>query len=200
MNGEPVALGGPRDVRGILDGPVDAEACVVACPPHPEYGGNRHDQRLVAVSEALAAAEIAGLRFDYGPWDGGPGEREDDGRAVRRAADRYSPVGLFGYSFGGGIALLEAATEPVAAVSVLAPAARLGPDLDAVAALEMLPPSIPVQVQYGTRDDRVSWEPVVVAARERGAECVEYAADHFFLTREADIGDAVAEFMAAHLG
>lgn len=198
MSAEPVVVPGPRDVRGVLDDPGEATSCVVACPPHPEYGGSRSDQRLVAVSDAVTASGIACLRFDYGAWDGGPGERDDAVRAVRWATDRYDAVALFGYSFGGGIALLAATNAPVEAVSVLAPAARLGPDLDPVAALGSL--AVPVQVQYGTRDERASWEPVVEAAREHGAILVEYRADHFFLTKEAVIGTAVVDFLHIHLG
>lgn len=195
---EPVVVPGPRDVRGVLDGPPAATGCVVACPPHPEYGGNRRDQRLVAVGDALADAGIACLRFDYGPWDAGPGERDDAVRAVRWATDRFDAVALFGYSFGGGIALLAATDSPVRAVSVLAPAARVGRDLDAVVALPSL--TVPVQVQYGTRDDRASWEPVVEAARDHGASVVEYPADHFFLTKESTIANAVVEFVSNPLG
>ena len=198
MSGEPVVVPGPRDVRGVLDDPGEATSCVVACPPHPEYGGSRSDHRLVAVSEALTESGMACLRFDYGAWDGGPGEREDAVRAVRWAADRYDPVALFGYSFGGGIALLAATNAPVEAVSVLAPAARIGPDLDPVAALVAL--AVPVQVLYGTRDDRASWEPIVEAAREQGATLVEYRADHFFLTKEAVIGAAVVDFFHTRIG
>ena len=70
---ETVLIPGGRDVRATLDvagsdgesggdaaeddgASVDetaSEAVVVACPPHPQHGGNRGDGRLVAVSDAL---------------------------------------------------------------------------------------------------------------------------------------------------
>lgn len=198
MPSEPVIVPGLRDVRGSLDGSPGATTCVVACPPHPQYGGSRRDQRLRTVSETLVTNGFACLRFDYGPWDNGQGERGDAVRTVRWADDRFDRVVLFGYSFGGGIALLAAVRTPVAAVSALAPASRLGPDLDVVNAVESL--SVPVQIQYGNRDDRAAWQPVVERARDHGAQLIEYRADHFFLTKEGEIANAVTDFLKTHLG
>ncbi|WP_121820449.1 CocE/NonD family hydrolase [Halostella salina] len=195
-----VLVPGARDVRGTLDEPDGgATACVVACPPHPQHRGHRGDARLTAVGDALVDRGVACLRFDYGDWDEGYGEREDARNAVRWAADRYDGVALFGYSFGGAMALLAAASvdRPVVAVSTLAPAARLRDDLDAAGALEGL--DCPAQVIFGTRDDTADPTPVVEVARERGDDVVELSADHFFVGKHDRIGGLVAEFLAAEL-
>ncbi len=195
----PVVIPGGRDVRGTLDGDEDGDAVVVACPPHPQHGGSRSDERLRAVSDALVEGGFACLRFDYGPWDEGRGERRDVLQALEWARDRFDRVGLFGYSFGGGIALAaagEADPEPDA-VSVLAPA----PDaagVDAEAALSGF--SAPLQVVYGERDDTADWHPVVELARERGAAVEAMPADHFFVGRAGRVGEAVGAFLAEHLG
>ncbi len=113
-----VLLPGGRDVRGTLSEPDgNPAAVVVACPPHPQHGGSRRDPRLVAVSDALVAADIACLRFDYGSWDEGHGERADVRNAIRWARDEYDgtdslPVGVFGYSFGASESLLASAATP----------------------------------------------------------------------------------------
>ena len=195
-----VPIPGGRDVRGTLEAPDDPGAVVVACPPHPQHGGSRTDQRLVAVSTALQEAGIACLRFDYGSWDEGDGEREDVRNAVRwaREADRWEgdlPVGIFGYSFGASQALLAAAgleDGAVDAVSVLAPTARLGDELDALEAYERL--SVPVQVCYGERDTTVEWEPFVERARNRGDDVTSFPADHFFLGKRTEIASTVSDF------
>ncbi|MDG5817822.1 alpha/beta hydrolase [Natronococcus sp. A-GB7] len=197
-----VLVPGGRDVRGRLEEPDgDPEAVVVACPPHPQHGGSRTDQRLVAVSETLREAGIACLRFDYGPWDDGHGEREDVRNAIRWADDRYDRVGVFGYSFGASQALLAAADvdRPLLGVAALAPTASLGTgddgsetDLDAVAALSTL--ETPTLILYGERDTTVDWEPVVERARERGNETVALPADHFFLGTREEIARSVGEF------
>jgi alpha/beta superfamily hydrolase len=193
-----VPIPGGREVVATLNEPDSgADAVVVACPPHPQFGGTRSDRRLVAVGEALAGRGVACLRFDYGEWDEGRGEREDAWSALRWAADGFDRVGLFGFSFGAGVALLAAASTDVGlgAVSVLAPAARLADaDLDAVATLDAL--DVPVQVVYGSRDDTVDWKPVVERARERGDSVVEFSADHFFVGQDAKVAKTVAAFLA----
>ncbi|MCL9812440.1 alpha/beta hydrolase [Natranaeroarchaeum aerophilus] len=195
---ESVLVPGGRDVRASLDQDGGAsDAVVVACPPHPEHGGSRHDARLTAVSDALVATGIDCLRFDYGPWDGGRGERTDAENAVSWASDRYVRVGLFGYSFGATVALLAAAETQVDAVSALAPTATLGSELDALAALEAI--HAPVQVVYGVRDSTVEWESVVERARELGHRTDDLAADHFFVGQHGSVAETVVAFLRESL-
>ncbi|PSQ47143.1 alpha/beta hydrolase [Halobacteriales archaeon SW_6_65_15] len=202
MNSEDLPIPGGRDVRATLDSPEseDTDAIVVACPPHPQHRGHRGDARLKAVSEALVADGVACLRFDYGDWDEGYGEREDARNALRWARDRYDRVGIFGFSFGTAVAALAASSiePPPEAVSLLAPTAKLADDLDTVAALDDV--EAPVQVVYGTRDDTVDWEPVVERARELGFEVVEIGADHFFVGQHEKVADSVSGFLVEHLG
>ncbi|WP_281194308.1 alpha/beta hydrolase [Halorubrum sp. F4] len=208
-----VLIPGGRDVRATLDtagsdgsaaaGTADAtvDAVVVACPPHPRHGGHRGDGRLTAVSDALTARGIDCLRFDYGEYDEGYGECTDADNAVGWALDRYERVGLFGYSFGGTVALVTAGSRPeLAGVCALAPTARLNPDVDAVAALDDLATrGAPVRVVYATRDSTADWEPVVERAEELGVETVEFESDHFFVGRTDDVAGAVADFLAPRL-
>jgi hypothetical protein len=189
----PVRVPGARELTATLDSP-GGEACVVACPPHPQMGGKRSDRRLTAVSDALAPT--ACLRFDYGPWAEGEGELQDAVAAVRWARERYDRVGLFGFSFGGGVALLAAAETGPDCVSALAPASRLG-DLSSVAALDAL--HCPVQVVYAERDTTAEWEPVVERARELGYEVESMSADHFFVGQHGKVGERVSRFLVAHL-
>ncbi|APW96602.1 alpha/beta hydrolase [Halobiforma lacisalsi AJ5] len=208
-----ILVPGARDVRGTLEEPEgETDAIVVACPPHPQHGGSRSNGRLVAVADALTdlgsrsdadppvESGIACLRFDYGDWDEGDGERIDVRNAVRWAAERYDRVGLFGYSFGATLSLVVASElEAVDAVAALAPTARLAEDLDAVAALDALSPSRPVQVLYGERDETVDWEPVVERATDRGDDVVSIPADHFFVGQDRKIADGVSGFFASAL-
>jgi hypothetical protein len=195
-----VRLPGGRDVAGTLDSPA-ADRAVVACPPHPQFGGGRSDQRLRAVSDALAP-DVAVLRIDYGPWDEGRGERGDAERAVAWAAERFASVGLFGYSFGAGIAIRAAAApsddsedDAPAALSALAPPAESGGESVADALDDV---RCPTQVVYGERDDTVDWRPVVERARDLGHAVESLRADHHFVGQAATVGDVVAAFFRAH--
>ncbi|WP_248895462.1 dienelactone hydrolase family protein [Haloplanus halobius] len=195
MPTERVRLPGGRDVRASLDrdGDSNADAVVVACPPHPQHGGTRHDSRLGAVSDALPP-RIDCLRFDYGPWDEGRGERADARTACAWAADRYARVGLCGYSFGGGVAITAAAeTENPAAVAALAPVSRLPDGSDIASAVAHI--DAPLWVGVGTRDETVEAETVAAAARERGGSVATFEASHAFVGQERDIGERVAAFV-----
>lgn len=189
-----VVLPGGREVRGTLDG--EGERVVVACPPHPQHRGHRGDPRLKAVSKALRERGTACLRFDYGEWDEGYGEREEARNTIRWATEEFDSVGVFGFSFGGAMAILAAISveEELVGVSALAPATQVGGDLDVVGAVADLEP--PLQVIYGTRDSTAEWRPIVEAARERGASVEELQGDHFFVGKHDRIGGSVAEFFA----
>ncbi|MFC6757283.1 MULTISPECIES: alpha/beta hydrolase [Haloarcula] len=209
---DPVVISGGRDVRGRLDGGTDAEptsvdggtdaeptsvdspdtdSVVVACPPHPQHGGTRSDPRLRAVSDGLAP-DVACLRFDYGEWDEGEGETADAEHAVAWAADRFDSVGLFGYSFGGGVALRAAArADPrVAACSVLAPAA----DPDVLEALDC-----PLQLVVGERDTAVDWAPVADRAAALGHAVERLPATHQFHGAFDRISQLVGRYLATRL-
>ena len=188
-----VVLPGSRDTRGTLDEPAgDATEVVVACPPHPQQGGTRSDQRLTAVSDALRDQGVACLRFDYGAWDEGHGEQTDVENAVRWTRERYDRVGLFGFSFGATMALCAAPEiEGLWAVCALAPdSGQEG--ADAVAALDGI--DSPVKILYAERDTTADWEPVVEHARELDMEIEELSADHFFLGQSEKVAERVVAF------
>ncbi|MXR21878.1 alpha/beta hydrolase [Halobacterium bonnevillei] len=200
MHHETVLVPGARDVEATLDAPDsdaadDPTSCVVLCPPHPQHRGHRGDDRLLAVSEYLVDRNTAALRFDYGEWDEGMGEREDARNAIRWASERYEDAGVFGFSFGASVALLAAATvgKTLCAVSVLAPTAELPAGLNAVSALEDI--DAPVQVVYASRDTTVDWEPVVEAAEALDYDVVELDGDHFMVGRMDTVAETVGPFL-----
>jgi alpha/beta superfamily hydrolase len=191
---ESIVVPSDRDVRGTLDTP-ESDTCVVACPPHPQMGGTRTDSRLQAVSDAL---DCACLRFDYGAWDEGPGELADTRDAYAWARGRYERVGLFGYSFGGCLALVAAAREsdagvPPFAVAALAPATDLTDDIDAVAAIDDI--DCPVGIVYGERDTTVDAAAVAEQVEAHGGMVEAIGADHFFVGQSAKVAETVADFL-----
>jgi len=190
---ERLALPGGRDTRASLDtdGDGDATGIVVACSPHPQHGGDRHDERLRAVSGALPPRTDC-LRVDYGPWAEGRGERTDARTACAWAADRYDRLGLYGYSFGGGVALSVASQTPADAVAALSPVARLDDGTNVTAAVSDI--DTPLWVGYGTRDETVDAERVADAARAVGGRVETVSADHFFVGQTSEMGRRVADW------
>lgn len=193
---ESIVVPSDRDVRGTLDRP-EANRCVVACPPHPQMGGDRSDARLRAVSDALACAC---LRIDYGAWDGGPGELSDVLDACAWARGEFDAVGLFGYSFGGCLALVASARESAAgrppfAVAALAPAASITDEIDAVAAIQGI--DCPVAIVYGERDSTADAEAVAARVREEGGTVEPVSADHFFVGQADKVAGRIATFLSA---
>ena len=199
-------LPGGRDVRATLDSadeetnqdtddtPTGVPRVVVACPPHPQFGGDRRDGRLRAVSDELTDRGVDCLRIDYGPWDDGRGEQTDIQTALAWARERYDRVGLFGYSFGATMALLAVADADPSpdALSVLAP----GADVEGFATLDALDTvACPLQVLYGERDDVVEWEPIVERARDQGADVCGLEGDHFFVGQQAKLASRVGRFL-----
>ncbi|WP_435099904.1 CocE/NonD family hydrolase [Halarchaeum sp. P4] len=202
MRQETVLVPGARRVEATRDAPEDgAAACVVACPPHPRMGGHRGDGRLTAVSDYCTERGVACLRVDYGEWDDGYGEREDARNALRWAAERYDRVGLYGFSFGGGVAALAAADVDVSvdALALLAPVSAVGDELDAAAAIRDIDPSTPVCVVYGERDDTADWQGVVDAVRERGGPVRALNADHSFVGQQDAVAEEVGSFLVTRL-
>jgi alpha/beta superfamily hydrolase len=205
MPSEDVLVPGGRDVRATLDAPDgDPSACVVACPPHPQYGGRRTDPRLTALADALATEGVACLRFDYGGWDEGRGELTDARQACEWARERYDRVGLFGYSFGGAMALLAAAADAdagrdLAAVVALAPAVGVTDGVGRSVPDALADVTAPVRVVYGSRDTTADWEPIVERAHEIGLDTVEMSADHHFVGQADKAAAHAAEFLLGHL-
>lgn len=84
--------------------------CAVITHPHPLYGGNMHNNVVMAVREAVLANGFSALRFNFrgtgrseGLYDGGKGEICDLKAAVTFAGE--DPF-VIGYSFGAWIASL----------------------------------------------------------------------------------------------
>lgn len=196
---ERLRIAGTRDLQATRDGPADAAAAVVACPPHPQMGGSRSDARLRAVGDALAERGIACLRIDFGPWDEGQAEQGDVRDALAWAREEYPTVALFGYSFGAGVALLAArdADPAPVALSVLAPPATIVDDGDVVAAVETVDDrGLAGQVVYGERDGTVDWNAVVDAAEARGWPTAAVPGDHFFAGQTTRVADLAADYLA----
>ena len=104
-----------REPRGEVQGGA------VFCHPHPLYGGTMHTKAVYRAAEALNAAGLRTLRFNFrgvgcstGTFDDGLGEEEDVRAALGwlRLGLPRSPSVLGGASFGSMVALGVGVDEP----------------------------------------------------------------------------------------
>ena len=179
---------GDVTLDGRLAVPAAADAGVVVCHPHPQYGGSMENDLVIALTETLGAAGFATLRFDFrgvgasaGRYDDGRGEVDDVRAAAALLRSRLDVprVTLVGYSFGSVMALRAGAGAPDATTAVVA----IAPPVRMVG-LEFLAGSgVPLAFVTGDRDQFCPLA-TLESARERYASASTLAlipgADHFF--------------------
>jgi len=150
---------------------------VVLCPPHPLYGGNRNDTRIVRIARELASHNISALCIDYGSYGKGVKEVENVLDAASRMRKRARSLGLLGYSFGAVIASNAAARTEVkgfVAMSILRKVNGLEANLDF---------DCPKLFVHGKRDDVASYrefEDLYAKAKGRKEKLV-LDTDHFYM-------------------
>lgn len=181
---------------------------VVVCHPHPQYGGDMHNNVVLAVVRGLGERGIAAVRFNFrgvgrsgGAHDGGKGERDDARAALvhtRTLAEIDSArVGLAGYSFGAMMA-----------------AAVAEPDIPALALI-----ALPAQAAAGVRGTLAAYpNPLLLTAGDNDHVCPadalrEFAAslpgpvethitagtDHFWAGYEGELATTVGGIFAGYL-
>jgi alpha/beta superfamily hydrolase len=186
--------------------PLRARLVAVLCHPHPQYGGERHNNVVTALWRALPVANVAVVRFDFrgvggsgGRSEGGAAERADVHAALDLAATLVpgAPLLLAGYSFGADVALTV--DDPrLAGWFVAAPPLRVFPAEDYVAAGDPRPVCIcaPEHDQYAP--------PEVARAATAGwastSVVVVPEADHFLHGATAVVADHAVAFTATLLG
>lgn len=171
--------------------------------PHPQYGGDMHNNVVAALWRGLAAAGVATVRFDFrgvggsgGAHGGGEAERLDLLAALDAAAALAPDAPLYccGYSFGADVAL-TCVHERLTAWLVVAPPLRLFADDRFVAAVD----ARPVHVLAGEHDQFAS--PPVVRATTAGWRTTHVhdiaMADHFFAGSTARIAEIVTDIVVA---
>lgn len=123
------------ELVGDLAVPAEPTAAAIVCHPHPQYGGNRHNNVVTALFDALPRCGVSALRFDFrATFDHGTGERLDAiGALDALDAELDEPFAdlpriALGYSFGAMIAL-GLADRRVSALVLVAPPLAMATEL-----------------------------------------------------------------------
>lgn len=174
---------------------------VIACHPHPLYGGDMDNGVLLAVCVALGEKAIATLRFNFrgagssgGSYDEGRGEQDDvtaalDYLATLKEIDSRK-IGLVGYSFGGMVA--DAVATKDKRIKQLA---LISPVLGAAGWEHLKQYSQPKLILIGDADTTIVFRPFQRFFGEARQYQMIAGADHFWSGFEEQISDKIACFI-----
>ncbi len=195
---------GDLQLEGLLYAPAGASAAVVVCHPHPLRGGDMRNNVVTAIVNAVNAAGVAALAFNFrgvgvsqGAHDEGCGEQDDVRAALAHAAflEGIDRVGLTGYSFGAGVAAAVASAHddslPAALVSLPTGSA------DKVSILQAI--SGPLLLITGDADHVCASEQLLLAAQARPQDATEVVivpgVDHFWRGAESVLEQHIATWL-----
>ncbi|MGK0275270.1 MAG: alpha/beta superfamily hydrolase [Ilumatobacter sp.] len=100
--------------------PDAPQAAAIICHPHPQYGGDRHNNVVQALFDALPAAGVAVLRFDFrAAFDDGRGEQLDAIAALNALQSRLTDLQLIGIGYSFGAAIVSALDDARITTKVL---------------------------------------------------------------------------------
>lgn len=185
--------------------PSAPQAGVVACHPHPLYGGDMDNPVVVRVTEVCGELGFATLRFNFrgvgrstGTHGEGRAETSDVEAALahlRSVLASGQPLALAGYSFGAVVAARAAgggsASSSLAGLALIAPPLGLTGE-EPFVGLAGFPK--PLLIAAGSQDEYCP-RPALEALAQRLPGVVPQiieGANHFFFGKLYPLGQAVA--------
>ena len=159
---------------------------VVITHPHPLYGGNMHNNVVMAIAKAYQKQGHTTLRFNFrgvgssrGSYADGVGEREDVAAAISYLADLgMKQIDLAGYSFGAWVnGHIDCANAGIANMVMVSPPIAFI-EFDPVSTIGCLK-----LIVTGSRDDIAPVEMIRQSYQKWNADAhfeVINGADHFY--------------------
>jgi alpha/beta superfamily hydrolase len=195
------------NLEASIHKPGEPTAGVVFCHPHPQFGGTMEAPLLLALTEAMVAAKLAVIRFNFrgvGESEGESGSGEAEVADALGAMDALSeaigslPLAIAGWSFGAAVAIRTAAADKrLRACVAIAPAVTAHEGITAG-----LPPpnelrlQVPLLIVVGANDQNVSPDACRVWAEGAGARFeIMPGANHFFWAKYEDLAKTVTDWL-----
>lgn len=195
-------------LEGVLHLP-ETTPCpgVVVAHPHPQYGGEMHNNVVHALCRAANAAGAAALRFNFrgvggseGSFDNGVGEQRDVHGALEYVRGLpeidASRIAVAGYSFGALVVLRYAnGREDLSAVVSVSNPTQRGPRVE-------LSMRVPTLFVTGDRDEYCDGA-LLTEYREQIGDDVTVTVlpgvDHFWRGSDDRLIETVSAFLRNHL-
>lgn len=199
---------GDLALEGLLHLPA-----VTPCPglvvahPHPQYGGDMHNNVVHALCRAAGSVGAAALRFNFrgvgaseGSFDDGLGEQQDVAAALAYMRDLpevdASRVAVAGYSFGALVALRMAdRRDDLRAVVLVSNPTPREPKIEAFL-------RSPALFVTGDRDEYCDSAMLTQYREQLGDDVtvvVHEGVDHFWWGSDDRLIDTVSGFLREHL-
>ena len=191
-------------LEGVLREPKGPPSGAAAfCHPYPPYGGDMHNNVVLAATGALAARGIGCLRFNF-RGVGASGGRFTDGKEepgdVLAALEHVrglvggGPAWLGGYSFGAAMAARAAAGRAALAGLIL-----VSPPVGMFDFSDLRGVTAPVLVLAGTSDPfgEVAEVTRALAGVADATLRIVPGVDHFWHGAEDRLADEIGAFLAA---
>jgi len=197
---------GNPSLEGVFYLPDEGRAVggMVICHPHPQYGGDMHNNVVLALHEAAREAGYASLRFNFrgvgasqGSYEGGTGEKEDVSAAIGYLRERLGPdaaeVIVAGYSFGAYVGSAAAVEEKKVETCIL-----VSPPVGMMDFDHLKETSIKVLFIAGDMDPYCPLQSLEAFRGEMPGENhleIVPGADHFYFGMDAYITRCASEFL-----
>ena len=194
------------NIEGVLHLPeATPSAGIVVCHPHPQYGGDMHNNVVMSVCKTALDSGVAALRFNFrgvgaseGSYDGGGGEQKDVAAALahlRGVTDvDSSRVGLAGYSFGAAMALMAVDEDVKALITVSTPTS-----MGTIAAPSVECPILFVAGDSDEYSDPAALEKLAAESAGEAEVVIVPGVDHFWFGGDQQLRAAVSAFIERHL-
>jgi len=196
---------GDVTLEGALTTIGDSKPVVIACHPHPHYGGSMHNNVVEALRDELSSRGFSVLRFNFrgvgksgGTSIGGLDDYRDVSAAAKFLKHHEStmsrPLLMAGYSYGAWVGIRHALDDR----DIMAWAA-ISPPVSFFDFSHLTDPGVPVCFVSGDRDDFCdlgSLRRLVEGLPGQKRLDVVPGADHFYMGYEGQMAELVGTFFS----
>jgi alpha/beta superfamily hydrolase len=198
---------GDEHLEGILNTPDStSNDTALLLHPHPLYGGSRDDRVIRFIDDVLLNLGYTTFRFNfrgvdsYRNYRGFSGAVQDARAASEALLDKTKKesLAIFGYSFGGSVALHLASSAKADFVVTFSASLSLAKE-NAKGLKPLSDIQCPVLMFHGSNDDMIPFDDMLILAKNLGGADVQTVVlegeGHFYLKHLSTVEIYLHEFL-----